>query len=556
MRRRGSVRPRAPRAAPRRDGVARRLPAARRSSSGCSRRPAHTLATGAACLLQRPSGFDLHSVRDYVEGDSLRKVHWRSTARRGQLMVKELEDSPRDDVAVVLDAWRGCPRARLRRRRARGRLDPPDATRAASRRAALVLGGATRRGAARPGRGRLAPRARAARRRRGRRSGGAGAAARRRAEPRRARARPRRRDAAARRGARRPARSSGPRRGGTRRSSTSTATPRPRAALLRLQAAGVAVAVLREGDDLGRRARRSRVRGGGACLGWRPALVCSRAGRRADAELAPARAPAAGRLARAPAARARASRRRSRRARGSASSSSRSAVFVAIARCGARASRTIRGAPPPRLWDGFLDCYDVRLPFDPSFHPDLHALLLLAGFGFAAGRRARRVVRAGRSSRSRCSSSAQAGPRRCSPTTATSSAAPSILGDCAVPARRACASTRCRRSGAPRSSAPALVAAALAAATQPAVAKSEFLHWQTWKPISRPPAQVGVRYVWDANYDGFTLAAQDDDRVEGARRPPRSLYWRATTLDLFTGARWVEYRQPDTRRSSSTAGST
>jgi uncharacterized protein (DUF58 family) len=65
---------------------------------------------GRRLLLQRPSGFDLHSVRDYVEGDSLRKVHWRSTARRGQLMVKELEDSPRDDVAVVLDAWRGSPR--------------------------------------------------------------------------------------------------------------------------------------------------------------------------------------------------------------------------------------------------------------------------------------------------------------------------------------------------------------------------------------------------------------------------------------------------------------
>ena len=26
---------------------------------------------------------------------------------------------------------------------------------------------------------------------------------------------------------------------------------------------------------------------------------------------------------------------------------------------------------------------------------------------------------------------------------------------------------------------------------------------------------------------------------------PRSLYWRSTTLDLFTGARWVEYRQPE-----------
>lgn len=59
---------------------------------------------GRRLLLRRPSGFDLHSVRDYEEGESLRKVHWPSTARRGQLMVKELEDSPRDEVAVLLDA--------------------------------------------------------------------------------------------------------------------------------------------------------------------------------------------------------------------------------------------------------------------------------------------------------------------------------------------------------------------------------------------------------------------------------------------------------------------
>jgi uncharacterized protein (DUF58 family) len=59
---------------------------------------------GRRLLLRRPSGFDLHSVREYEQGESLRKVHWRSTARRGQLMVKELEDSPRDEVALVLDA--------------------------------------------------------------------------------------------------------------------------------------------------------------------------------------------------------------------------------------------------------------------------------------------------------------------------------------------------------------------------------------------------------------------------------------------------------------------
>ena len=58
---------------------------------------------GRRLLLRRPSGFDLHSVRDYEEGESLRKVHWRSTAKRGELMVKELEDAPRDEVAVLLD---------------------------------------------------------------------------------------------------------------------------------------------------------------------------------------------------------------------------------------------------------------------------------------------------------------------------------------------------------------------------------------------------------------------------------------------------------------------
>jgi uncharacterized protein (DUF58 family) len=58
---------------------------------------------GRRLLLRRPAGFDLHSVREYEQGESLRRVHWPSTAKRGQLMVKELEDSPRDEIAVVLD---------------------------------------------------------------------------------------------------------------------------------------------------------------------------------------------------------------------------------------------------------------------------------------------------------------------------------------------------------------------------------------------------------------------------------------------------------------------
>jgi uncharacterized protein (DUF58 family) len=59
---------------------------------------------GRRLLLRRHSGFELHGVREYEQGESLRRVHWRSTARRGELMVKELEDAPRDEIAVLLDA--------------------------------------------------------------------------------------------------------------------------------------------------------------------------------------------------------------------------------------------------------------------------------------------------------------------------------------------------------------------------------------------------------------------------------------------------------------------
>jgi uncharacterized protein (DUF58 family) len=62
---------------------------------------------GRRLLLRRPTGFDLHSVRDYQQGESLRRVHWPTTAKRGHLMVKELEDAPRDETAVLLDADAG-----------------------------------------------------------------------------------------------------------------------------------------------------------------------------------------------------------------------------------------------------------------------------------------------------------------------------------------------------------------------------------------------------------------------------------------------------------------
>ena len=43
------------------------------------------------------------TVRDYAPGDALNRIHWRSTARRDRLMVKEFELDPQADVWLFLD---------------------------------------------------------------------------------------------------------------------------------------------------------------------------------------------------------------------------------------------------------------------------------------------------------------------------------------------------------------------------------------------------------------------------------------------------------------------
>jgi len=43
-----------------------------------------------------------HALRDYVVGDDRRSIHWRTTARRGQLTVKQYEDTRRTQTAVAL----------------------------------------------------------------------------------------------------------------------------------------------------------------------------------------------------------------------------------------------------------------------------------------------------------------------------------------------------------------------------------------------------------------------------------------------------------------------
>lgn len=46
-----------------------------------------------------------YGVRYWRNGDSRRSVHWRSSARQGQLVVRQFEQPHASDLAVILDPW-------------------------------------------------------------------------------------------------------------------------------------------------------------------------------------------------------------------------------------------------------------------------------------------------------------------------------------------------------------------------------------------------------------------------------------------------------------------
>jgi uncharacterized protein (DUF58 family) len=54
---------------------------------------------------------EYHGLREYRPGDSMRWIHWRTTARIGRPMVREFEQQSEQEVAVLLDPW--LPRSKV-----------------------------------------------------------------------------------------------------------------------------------------------------------------------------------------------------------------------------------------------------------------------------------------------------------------------------------------------------------------------------------------------------------------------------------------------------------
>ena len=78
---------------------------------GAQRSRPLALRDGARHAFRASAGDELAGVRDHEVGESLRRVHWRTTARRGRLTVREVEDHPREELLVLLDAASPGPAA-------------------------------------------------------------------------------------------------------------------------------------------------------------------------------------------------------------------------------------------------------------------------------------------------------------------------------------------------------------------------------------------------------------------------------------------------------------
>jgi protein-glutamine gamma-glutamyltransferase len=192
------------------------------------------------------------------------------------------------------------------------------------------------------------------------------------------------------------------------------------------------------------------------------------------------------------------------------------------------------------LSNGIGDFYGVVLPFDPVRHPDMHALVVLAVFGFTAA--IAHLIAARRPLGAAAVTIVAVGW----PATLTDAETVLLgaLGLAAVLFLLIVLGVRSPR-GAVVSAATAslviVVAAWVSSAT--AVTQSPALDWRTWDFRGVPASALGVRFVWNASYDGISFPPTRTTVLE-IKGPDSAQYWRVSTLDLFTADRWFEDLYP------------
>jgi protein-glutamine gamma-glutamyltransferase len=192
-----------------------------------------------------------------------------------------------------------------------------------------------------------------------------------------------------------------------------------------------------------------------------------------------------------------------------------------------------------KLWRGFEAFFEVALPFRAAEQPEMNGAILLAVFAFcvplALAIDARRPLLAS------AALIAGAGwPATILVGRAELERGAIILGAALLLfAGMRTLPTRDLRQ--PLLAGALVVAAAVVASTSPSVARGEFVDgWRTWDVSSGDGRSVDVRYVWNANYRGIRFPKEPTTVLTIDADEQAGVYWRATTLDLFSQGRWLE----------------
>ena len=194
-----------------------------------------------------------------------------------------------------------------------------------------------------------------------------------------------------------------------------------------------------------------------------------------------------------------------------------------------------------RFGDGFLEFYDYQVPFDPSSHPRMHGVLLIALFAFtlafALAVAARRpglaaivlVVGVGWPGTLLPGHDLWRGTLLLV----------AVLGTVVVLRHGPV-----RGLGAAVAAGTLIVLAALAATSSPAFAKRAFLDWQHWDPYTKPAKPVDVSYVWNSSYTGLTFRGKPTT-VLRVKAGPQEHYWRVSVLNTVEDGTWKEEVYPE-----------
>jgi transglutaminase-like putative cysteine protease len=194
-----------------------------------------------------------------------------------------------------------------------------------------------------------------------------------------------------------------------------------------------------------------------------------------------------------------------------------------------------------RFGNGFLEFYDVQVPFAGAEHPRMHGVLLITVFAFtlafalavAAGRPALAalalLVGIGWPGTLLPGHDLVRGALLLAAVLATTALVRRHSGHALVPALTAGA---------------VVVVAALAASSSPALAKRAFLGWQHWDLYTKPARPVDVSYVWNSSYSGLTFRGKPTT-VFTVKASPQAHYWRVSLLNTVVNGRWFEEPEPE-----------